>query len=745
MCKPLKTPTSAPTSIAAANATSGGLVGAAFSGAGADATNVILTQTKAYVQDSVLHSQGAVDLDADDKSTITATIAAASDSVAGGLEGVSAAIGSSQARNLIGVNPNGTEGTAALHAFVQDCSVTATGALTIDATATEIITATVVADSRSVAAGLVAISDSGAFVAVENQVATDVRAFLGEDTTDIENVNAPITAGSVAVNAIDTSTIVATAEATSVSESVGLFSGAVSIGGSAASNDIRNQVSASVLNADDVLTTTTGDVSVLAVESAEINGIASAAAHSLALASVSGAGAHLLNTLDPATIASIDCGKIVSAGGVNVIAKAVVKSNSLALGKATATGAAVAESHAEIRSNPTVTAAMGSSVDIDAARHVNLKALYNADESGASLGHTLAAYSTGSAGALLVGILAGAESIISSTVNATASVGDNATIDGTDPSNQPVVTIASYAHNLVDALATGNVSGLVSSGGNSGTKVDVRVGTDANTTIGQGAQIGASNPAGASIYDLNIQSTADSNVTANTLGASGNSLTDALKSLFNNIVSFFSGDDFETVKVPSVLATGGTATLATIENTAYTEVGAGAELTVTSDLNIRADAMVTVDADSMMEGASAVAADATSVNDVIVDSDAIVNIVDSASAAPTQILGSNVTIAADSAVDVNSVAKAEVKADFFKGNVTSVSRVRIGLAADPSEAKVRIGDNAAVTAVKDLTIRALNHQRSAAILTRAEGRAFGGLTSTANAPGGRNAGGPIDN
>ena len=87
--------------------------------------------------------------------------------------------------------------------------------------------------------------------------------------------------------------------------------------------------------------------------------------------------------------------------------------------------------------------------------------------------------------------------------------------------------------NEVDALATGNVSGLFSSGGSSGTQVDVRIDTTANTTIGDAVKIGASDPTGVSIYDLNIQSMADSKVTADTLGASGNTLTESFKSIFS--------------------------------------------------------------------------------------------------------------------------------------------------------------------------------------------------------------------
>ena len=416
-----------------------------------------------------------------------------------------------------------------------------------------------------------------------------------------------------------------------------------------------------------------------------------------------------------------------------MIARDNVSSSAGASGVAASVGVAIGQSLAVVDSTQTVTAAIGPGVDIDVAGDVNLLALYNADESGKPLGHILMATSTGSAGTLLAGILAGAEAAVDSKVYANAILGDGATIDGTNPGNKPSVTIASYAHNLVDASAVGNAKGLFASGGSSGTKVEVRVDTTADTLIGNEAKIGSSEAAGASIHDLSIHSEANSIVSASTTGASGNSLTDALKSLFNNIASFFSGNGFGEFEVPAILGTGGTLTLVKVENAANTTIGAGALLAVTKTLEITANAAVTVDADSSMRGASTFIADATSVNDVFVDSDAIVNILDSTADNPTRILGTVVTIAVDNAIGVNSLAKAEVTADIVKGTVTSISRVQVGSDSDPSEARVYVGANTDVMAVETLAFRALNHQESADIVSRAEAKAFGGLASKANA------------
>jgi hypothetical protein len=76
----------------------------ALSGAGAEATNTILTKTNAFVRNSSILSDGTVDLDANNAAGIVATIAAVS--VAAGIgtgsAGVGASIGVSIARNRIG-------------------------------------------------------------------------------------------------------------------------------------------------------------------------------------------------------------------------------------------------------------------------------------------------------------------------------------------------------------------------------------------------------------------------------------------------------------------------------------------------------------------------------------------------------------------------------------------------------------------------------------------------------------------
>ena len=80
----------------------GQFAGVGVSGAGAESTNIILTKTNAFVENSNLISADRVDIDAINSSTINAIVVAASAAVGVGAVGVGASIGVSVARNLVG-------------------------------------------------------------------------------------------------------------------------------------------------------------------------------------------------------------------------------------------------------------------------------------------------------------------------------------------------------------------------------------------------------------------------------------------------------------------------------------------------------------------------------------------------------------------------------------------------------------------------------------------------------------------
>lgn len=82
-----------------------GIAAVSISGAGADANNIILTATNAYIENSTVESGGIVDLDASNTATIKAVVVSATASIAvGGIVGVGASIGVAVARNYIGWN-----------------------------------------------------------------------------------------------------------------------------------------------------------------------------------------------------------------------------------------------------------------------------------------------------------------------------------------------------------------------------------------------------------------------------------------------------------------------------------------------------------------------------------------------------------------------------------------------------------------------------------------------------------------
>ena len=93
--------------VAASLAIGGGGTGIALSGAGADASNVILSRTNAFIATgSVVDSKRHVDLDAAANSEIQSFILGVSAAVGiGGSAGVGASVGAALARNFIGWDP----------------------------------------------------------------------------------------------------------------------------------------------------------------------------------------------------------------------------------------------------------------------------------------------------------------------------------------------------------------------------------------------------------------------------------------------------------------------------------------------------------------------------------------------------------------------------------------------------------------------------------------------------------------
>ena len=649
----------------ATSAASSGLSGFSFSRAGADATNVILTTTRAYVESSILDSGAAVDLEAMGTSTIIAIVAAASDAEAGGLPlglNLSASIGSSQARNLIGVTLEGEIRPADVQAYSQYSGVTAVGELAVTATANETIVAEVVTDSRAVAEGLVAIAASGAFVNVENKVLTNVAAFINGDGTS------GITAGSVELLAQDTSTITADAKAASVAESVGLLTSSLSIGGAFAGNEIGNQVEAYIYNAANGITTTSGDISVSASETATINGTATAASHASAeslgfVFSLSGAGSNITNVISTLTNADVENVNLVSAGDVNVTARAELRGSADAAGTANS-GIAVAKSSATIQATPKVAAFIGAGADVTAEDSIIVHALSDAE---------FRASASSSAGGLVGGV--GSNATATTTVDVSAFVGD-----GTSISSGNDVTIRSDSGNLTDADATGKSFAIASGGVTTATSVltninDAYIGDDASVNAGRDFTLSA--------QSLN---SADSNVTGGAGGIFVGASTTA-RTYVNDNTTAAVGDRSE------VIADGVLLIEALTSINAHSKAGIETGAAATSNLTLS-------DTDVVSHASVEVGTDVTLIGDTV-EIHAKVSNLGAAGDASSKTIAANSTTDAQSLVDVSSRTEVIIHSG---ADITGTQRLQIisrqdGVNVDSdADAKIDLGVTGTVLA-----------------------------------------------
>ena len=144
------------TAAAAAAAVGGGLVGIALSGAGAEATNVILGEIKAYADNnSLVQSKTDVTVEAKNTSTIEADIVSAAASLGAGAVGAAFSIGASVAENFIGFDSDGNKKPLVVRASLDESSVTAAGDVNVTAMTMETISALTAAASVSVAIGAV--------------------------------------------------------------------------------------------------------------------------------------------------------------------------------------------------------------------------------------------------------------------------------------------------------------------------------------------------------------------------------------------------------------------------------------------------------------------------------------------------------------------------------------------------------------------------------------------------------------
>ena len=306
--------------FAASVAVGGGLVGVGIAGAGAVAQNVVLSTTNAAIESSKIDTVGGgVNVEAATSSAITATILSVSLGVGGGLVGGGVAIGVAISRNYIGWQLDGTPSPAEVGATITNSTVSSTGALQVRATNGAQISALVFSAAVAIGVGGYAgIGAAGSGVSADNRINTHVRATIDGDSA-LGVARAGISAATVTLSAEDVSTISAFTGAVAIAFATGVVGAAVSVGVSISSNQISNQVEASISNAVHGVTAAIGAVSITATSRSVISAITAAAAVALAgglvALSVSGAGAESTNIILTETRAFIVNSAVTATNG----------------------------------------------------------------------------------------------------------------------------------------------------------------------------------------------------------------------------------------------------------------------------------------------------------------------------------------------------------------------------------------------------------------------------------------------
>jgi len=326
--------------VAASLSAAIGGTGVAVSGAGAAAVNSILNRTNAYVEDSTITTtgtEGDMTIAATDSSSIEATVGAVAASFAGGGTGVGVSIGAAFALNTIGFDL--LKGDAQVRAYIDDSTVTAGGDLSVISTADETIESRVLAGAVAIAGGGVGVGVAGSGVVALNMMATDIEAYIGGAT------GSTITAGSVSLQADDTSSIMAFGGAAAISGGFGGTGVAVSIGVSLAHNMIDNDVTAYIK--DSTVTSTIGSIGISALEHSQINAVSASRGARSRYRRCRGvgqrAGAMASNVILTKTNAYIEDSVVTSADDLNLEAKALSAApqfNDIASAALTAVGGA---------------------------------------------------------------------------------------------------------------------------------------------------------------------------------------------------------------------------------------------------------------------------------------------------------------------------------------------------------------------------------------------------------------------
>ncbi|MCH1438078.1 MAG: hypothetical protein L7W43_00370, partial [Rubripirellula sp.] len=294
----------------------------ALSGAGADAKNVIGGGVESRVTDSELESAGAVILSSSTAADINATVWAAA-LAANASAGLSAAIGGSFSENLIGYDADFEELTksedaaAGAYAKIESSDIDATGSLDVTATGTQSIEAFVFSGAVAIAGGAGIGAGAGSGAEAINRINNGVQATL-TDTAASDGISA----ATINFAASDSSTIKSDVAAATLSASVGPAIGAIALGVSLASNEIKTEVIAS-LDSPDPIETVSGAAFWSASSDSLIEATSTAATLAATFGSfaIGGAGAEAVNFITGSTQASVSNAELNIATDLSVDAE----------------------------------------------------------------------------------------------------------------------------------------------------------------------------------------------------------------------------------------------------------------------------------------------------------------------------------------------------------------------------------------------------------------------------------------
>ncbi len=295
-------------------------------GAGAFGQNVILSNVEAKIDGAtVTANTGAIKVLADSQSVINSAVLSTALAVGVGGGGFGLALGVSVAQNYIGATPSNATNTAnygQTKATITNSNVTTGTALDVKATSDNVINSLVFAGAAAISAGGSAGSYGGSGVFAENFI-------FGGSSATITLGNSNVTAGTVTVEAMDTSSIEAIAAAVSLTLSFGgLIGASVSLAASVAANTISRTITANVNEVSTASTgsliATAGNVSVDAKDEASIRVISAAASISLSggfggNGAVSGAGALAYNNITNRVVSEVVGATIVANSATTLV------------------------------------------------------------------------------------------------------------------------------------------------------------------------------------------------------------------------------------------------------------------------------------------------------------------------------------------------------------------------------------------------------------------------------------------